>query len=79
MSVSQQNSNNSFASNGFNELYLTQLNKNKIYLFTAQANVSLEHPVNSNGNTSSPDVNDFQSNPQLNTQANESSILDDQL
>jgi hypothetical protein len=71
MSVSLQSSNNSLASTEFDVLYLTQLNKNKIYLYTAQANVSLEHPVNSNGNTSSPDVNDFQNN----TQANELPIF----
>ena len=75
MSVSLQNSNNSLASTEFDVLYLTQLNKNKIYLYTAQANVSLEHPVNSNGNTSSPNVNDFQNN----TQVNESSVLEKQL
>lgn len=75
MSVSRQNSNNSFVSTEFDVLYLTHLNKNKIYLYRAQANVSLEHPVNSNGNTSPPNVNDFQNN----TQANESSVLDQQL
>jgi hypothetical protein len=75
MSVSLQNSNNSFGSTEFDVLYLTHLNKNKIYLYRAQANVSLEHPVNSNFNTSSPNVNDFQNN----TQVNESSVLDSQL
>ena len=75
MSVSLQSSNNSLASTEFDVLYLTQLSKNKIYLYSAEANVSLEHPVNSNGNTSSPNVNDFQNN----TQANESSVLDRQL
>lgn len=75
MSVSEKNCNNSRVSTEFNVLYLTKLNENKIYFVTTQANVSLEHPVNSNGNTSSPDVNDFQNT----TRANDSSILDSQL
>lgn len=62
MSVAQKNVNTSLVSNQFDVLYLTHLNKNKIYLFTAQANVSSEHPVNSNFNTSSLNRYDLQNN-----------------
>jgi hypothetical protein len=62
MSVAQKNVNTSIVSNEFNVLYLTHLNENKIYLYTAQANVSREHPVSSNFNTSSLNRYDLQNN-----------------
>jgi hypothetical protein len=62
MSVAQKNVNTPLVSNNFDVLYLTHLNKNKIYLYTAQANVSREHPVSSNFNTSSLNRYDLQNN-----------------
>lgn len=62
MSVAQKNVNTTLVSNEFDVLYLTHLNKNKIYLYTAQAHVSREHPVSSNFNTSSNNRYDLQNN-----------------
>lgn len=62
MSVAQKNVNTCLVSNEFDVLYLTHLNKNKVYLYTAQANISREHPVNSNFNTSSINRYDLQNN-----------------
>jgi hypothetical protein len=62
MSVAQKNVNTSIVSNEFDVLYLSRLNKNNIYFHTAQANVSREHPVSSNFNTSSLNRYDLQNN-----------------
>lgn len=62
MSVAQKSVDNTIVSNEFDVLHLSHLNQNKIYLYRAQANVSIEQPVVSNCNTSSINRFDLQNN-----------------